>query len=278
MLCFAYAIGDCDAYLKNYSVLIQDAAHRSLGRLPQRLAQQRQATPAYAKVRDAHDHVAVLRRHSAAPARRQRQLASSSGSTIGATTSRWCQRHLLRDITGLGSGALLAAVRVHAACRGSSHGQHDHAADRHVLDCAGNAALGASGSLTVGRLASRGTVGLRRTVLGRGKRGSRRVAFAGHAVGAVQNGLRLGGQLPAAGGRQRRFRSTSQFVDQVWSHTPLKMPAAMVRASQPMVTEEVHVPANEVRDADGVPRSMVTVEPSKLTPDPHTLLMVITLS
>ena len=56
------------------------------------------------------------------------------------------------------------------------------------------------------------------------------------------------------------------------------MPAAMVRASQPMVTEEVHVPANEVRDADGVPRSMVTVEPSKLTPDPHTLLTVITLS
>ena len=57
-------------------------------------------------------------------------------------------------------------------------------------------------------------------------------------------------------------RSTSQFVDQVWSHTPLKMPAAMVRASQPMVTEEVHVLANEVRDAVGVPRSMVTVEPS----------------
>lgn len=27
MLCFAYAIGDCDAHLKNYSVLIQDAAH-----------------------------------------------------------------------------------------------------------------------------------------------------------------------------------------------------------------------------------------------------------
>lgn len=26
-LCFAYAIGDCDAHLKNYSVLIQDAAH-----------------------------------------------------------------------------------------------------------------------------------------------------------------------------------------------------------------------------------------------------------
>lgn len=145
MLCFAYAIGDCDAYLKNYSVLIQDAAHRSLGRLPQRLAQQRQATPAYAKGPVTLTITSrALRRHSAAPARRQRQLASSSGSTIGATTSRWCQRYLLRDITGLGSGALLAAVRVHAACRGSSHDQHDHAADRHVLDCAGNAALGAA--------------------------------------------------------------------------------------------------------------------------------------
>lgn len=71
-------------------------------------------------------------------------------------------------------------------------------------------------ALPVGRLASRGAIGLRRTVLSRGKRGSRRVAFAGHAVLAIQNGLRLGGQLPPrpeAGSVDPR--STSQFVDQV---------------------------------------------------------------
>ncbi len=53
----------------------------------------------------------------------------------------------------------------------------------------------------------------------------------------------------------------------------------MVRASQPMVTLDVHVPLNDVWSAVGVPRSITTVEPLKLlTAPPHTLLMVITLS
>ena len=45
-----------------------------------------------------------------------------------------------------------------------------------------------------------------------------------------------GSSPPPLAGSEPATRSTSQFVDQVWSHTPLKMPAAMVRASQPMVT------------------------------------------
>ena len=71
-----------------------------------------------------------------------------------------------------------------------------------------------------------------------------------------------GSSPPPLAGSEPATKSTSQFVDHVWSHTPLKMPAAMVCASQPMVTLEVHVPVNCVWSAVGVPRSMVTVEPS----------------
>ena len=123
---------------------------------------------------------------------------------------------LLRGITGLaGGGALLAAVGVHAARHGGGNCSRNRAANGNghrgvgrrrvcqVLDRTGHAALGAARRLAVGGLAALGSVtALGSTVLSRRQRSSRSVARSSHTVGAVQNGLRLGGQLPGM-----RFRS-----------------------------------------------------------------------
>ena len=95
---------------------------------------------------------------SSPPAAPPRLLAASrlTSITAGSPARAARIRTLLRGITYLAGGALLAAVGVHAARHGGGNCSHNRAADGngrrgvgrrrfgHVLDRAGNAALGAA--------------------------------------------------------------------------------------------------------------------------------------